>query len=569
MNTDTNNSERLDIVKLINNSPLTNISKGFHSSLIERIQTSFTDDEQRLFVASFYSYLNYNSKTDFVIDLDDVWKWCGFTRKDSCKKVIEKHFTRDVDYKILLRNLAEQVHGGSNKEHILMNVETFKSLCMLAGTKKSKQIRQYYLKLEELLQDILQEQLQHQQQVLQEQERQIKLLQHKPHTFGFSCWRSGYVYLINDVSKPGHYKIGMATDTTKRVRNLNTASSERSLQLYYDIETYDAELCERTIQNILQPFNIRGRREWFFFQDDTQLKYCIHIMNKVKEFINTFNFKTNDDFLAYIDLNKTSLTLPSQHFTKKTSDTINETNVYKLTGQQVSNKTGQYKGVCFSQEKEKWKSELKRDYTNYFLGYYNTESEAAIAYNDYAVFINQTYNSNYELNDIPNYTPTPRDIPNLSKQIQMENKTSQYIGVSYDSKRNYFCVCIKYKRKTYHLGNNKNQTECAKLYNEQALYLNNHFGTKYTLNRIEDYITQEKNYILFGDKPKNINASSRFFGVSFDKTKQKYRSCVINNKRQIHIGFFNDEMDAAIAYNNYVTELNKTSKRQYKLNTVP
>jgi phage anti-repressor protein len=565
--------ERLDIVNLINNSPLTKLSNGFHSTLIERIQKSFTDDEQQMFVASFYSYLNYNSKNDFIIDLDDVWKWCGFTRKDSCKKVIEKHFTRDVDYKILLRNLAEQVHGGSNKEHILMNVETFKSLCMLAGTSKSKQIRQYYIKLEELLQNTLQEQLQHQQQVLQEQEERIKLLQHKPHTFGFSCWRSGYVYLINDVSKPGHYKIGMATDTTKRVRNLNTASSERSLQLYYDIETYDAELCERTIQNVLQPFNIRGRREWFFFEDDTQLKYCIHVMNKVKEFIDNFNFTTSDDFCSYTERNKTSLTLPSQTLTKKTLDAnnhINETNSYKLTGQQMSNKTGSYKGACFSEEKQKWKSELKKDYTSHFLGYYDTELDAAKAYNDYAVFINTTYNTNYELNDIPDYTPKPKDIPNLSKQIQIENKTSQYTGVSYDQKREYFCVCIKYKRKTYHLGNNKDQTECAKLYNQQALYLNNHYGTKYTLNQIENYKTLEKNYISFDDKPKqkDNSASSRFYGVTFDKTKQKYRSCVVNNKRQIHIGFFDDEIKAAIAYNNYITELNKTSKRQYRLNTI-
>ena len=625
MNKDTNDPERLDIVKLINNSPLTNISKGFNSTLIERIQTSFTDDEQRLFVASFYSYLNYNSKTDFVIDLDYVWKWCGFgrkndakrvlnkhfiidtdykvfapqvggagflpnydkaatevsvagqpTRRDNSKRILDKHFTENVDYKKLLHSSVEQVTettkdtntnknlggAGLNKETILMTINTFKKFCLKAGTKRADEIHDYYIKLEELLQDILQEQLQHQQQVLQEQERQIKLLQHKPHTFGFSCWKNGYVYLINDVSKPGHYKIGMATDTTKRVRNLNTASSERSLQLYYDIETYDAELCERTIQNILQPFNIRGRREWFFFQDDTQLKYCIHVMNKVKEFIDNFNFTTSDDFSAYVENNKTSLTLPSQTLTNNTLDTnnnINETNLYKLTGQQVSNKTGQYKGACFSEEKQKWKSELKKDYTSHFLGYYDTELDAAKAYNDYAVFINTTYNTNYELNDIPDYTPISRDIPNLSKQIQMENKTSQYTGVSYDSKRNYFCVCIKYKRKTYHLGNNKDQTECAKLYNQQALYLNNHFGTKYTLNRIENYTNLEKNYISFDDKPKqkdNNSYSSRFYSVTFDKTKQKYRSCVVNNKRQIHIGFFDDEIQAAIAYNNYITELN-------------
>jgi phage anti-repressor protein len=561
--------EKLDIVNLINNSPLTKLSKGFHSTLIERIQKSFTDDEQQIFVASFYSYLNYNSKTDFVIDLDDVWKWCGFTRKSDAKRLLEKHFNLNIDYQIVLRQLAENLQGGRPKETILMTVNTFKKFCLKANTKRADEIHDYYIKLEELLQNTLQEQLQHQQQVLQEQEERIKLLQHKPHTFGFSCWRSGYVYLINDVSKPGHYKIGMATDTTKRVRNLNTASSERSLQLYYDIETYDAELCERTIQNVLQPFNIRGRREWFFFEDDTQLKYCIHIMNRVKEFLDNFNFTTSDDFCNYIEHNKTSLTLPSQTLTKKTLDTINETNVYKLTGQQMSNKTGQYKGACFSEEKQKWKSELKRDYVNHFLGYYDTELDAAKAYNDYAVFVNERYNTNYELNDIRDYMTTPRDIPNLSKQLQLENKTSRYTGVSYDQKREYFCVCIKYKRKTYHLGHNKDQIECAKLYNQQALYLNNHYGTKYTLNEIENYTTQENNYISFDDKPKQKEkGTSRFYGVTFDKNKQKYRSYVVNNKRQIHIGFFDDEIEAATAYNVYITDLNKTSRRKYKINVL-
>jgi len=150
--------ERLDIVNLINNSPLTKLSKGFHSTLLKKIQESFTNEDQQIFVASFYSYLKYNSKTDFVIDLDDVWKWCGFTRKDHCKRTLEKHFTRDVDYKSALPNWGERKNeGGFNKEFILMNIETFKGLCMIAGTSKSKEIRQYYLKLEELMHETLNE----------------------------------------------------------------------------------------------------------------------------------------------------------------------------------------------------------------------------------------------------------------------------------------------------------------------------------------------------------------------------------------------------------------------------
>lgn len=111
--------QRLDIVELIKNSPLTKLSSEFQTKLLSKIQEHFTDDQQKLFVASFYSYLNYNSKNDFVINLDDVWKWCGFSRKDHSKRTLEKHFSKDIDYKILLPNLGEQVHGGSNKEFVV------------------------------------------------------------------------------------------------------------------------------------------------------------------------------------------------------------------------------------------------------------------------------------------------------------------------------------------------------------------------------------------------------------------------------------------------------------------
>ena len=40
--------------------------------------------------------------------MDDVWKWLGFSRRDPCKRLIEKHFTKNTDYKILLHQIVEQ-----------------------------------------------------------------------------------------------------------------------------------------------------------------------------------------------------------------------------------------------------------------------------------------------------------------------------------------------------------------------------------------------------------------------------------------------------------------------------
>jgi hypothetical protein len=97
-------------------------------TFINKIKQRFNNDQQHLFVASFYTYLNYNSKTDFVIDLDNVWKWLGFARKDHCKRTLEKHFTKDIDYKILLLNSEEQVHGGHNKETIMHLFKILKNM---------------------------------------------------------------------------------------------------------------------------------------------------------------------------------------------------------------------------------------------------------------------------------------------------------------------------------------------------------------------------------------------------------------------------------------------------------
>jgi hypothetical protein len=132
--------ERLDIVNLIENNPLEKLSNDYQTKLLDRIKETFSDSDQQLFIASFYCYLKYDCKTDFIIDMDDVWKWLGFSRRDHCKRVVEKHFTNDIDYKILLPQIGEQVHGGHNKEKTLMNVETFKSLCLLANTERSKSL---------------------------------------------------------------------------------------------------------------------------------------------------------------------------------------------------------------------------------------------------------------------------------------------------------------------------------------------------------------------------------------------------------------------------------------------
>ena len=152
--------EPFNIVDLIENNPITKLSTTYQNKLLTKIKAKFTETEQQLFVASFYGFLKYDSNTDFVIDLDDVWKWLDFSTKQKAKILLENWFVKDKDYIILLNQQVKQTdhnRGGHNKEIIMLNIATFKRFCLKAGTKKADAIHDYYIKLEELLHEVVQE----------------------------------------------------------------------------------------------------------------------------------------------------------------------------------------------------------------------------------------------------------------------------------------------------------------------------------------------------------------------------------------------------------------------------
>lgn len=236
-----------------------------------------------------------------------------------------------------------------------------------------------------------------------------------------------------------------------------------------------------------------------------------------------------------------------------------------------------YKGVFWNLEKKKWKADLKYNAVNNFLGYFDNEIEAAKSYNDYATFLNNTKDCKYMLNDIPeeNYSPTPRNIPEENKKAIVENKSCpKFVGVSYSAARNVYNVSIKFEGKSYNLGAFKDQIEAGKTYNMQALFFNKNKNSSYTLNDIPGYITVEKDIITEKEAKKQSNKTSKYFGVTFSNQNKKWRALLVYDKKQVHIGFFTDEIEAAKQYNKKAQELNdminsNNDKRTlYKLNVV-
>ena len=153
--------EQLNIVELIESNPITKLTNTYNIKLLNKIKALFNGFEQQLFISSFYCYLNYN-KREFKIDLDDVWKWLGFQQKINAVTVLERFFVIDKDYKksafVATKTvLEEKKNGGQNKQIIMLTIKCFKSLCLKSQTKKASEIHEYYMKMEELLHEILEE----------------------------------------------------------------------------------------------------------------------------------------------------------------------------------------------------------------------------------------------------------------------------------------------------------------------------------------------------------------------------------------------------------------------------
>ena len=149
----------LNIVELIENNTVLNLSPDYNNRFVNKVKETFTETQQQLFVSSFYCYLNYHQTNDFVIDLDNIWKWLGFHAKQNAKILLEKCFIINKDYTLLIPQHKQScdTKGGHNKQTFLLNIRTFKLFCIKAGTAKANEIHEYFIKLEDIMNEIIKE----------------------------------------------------------------------------------------------------------------------------------------------------------------------------------------------------------------------------------------------------------------------------------------------------------------------------------------------------------------------------------------------------------------------------
>ena len=142
----------VDIMNLIESNPIARFNQPYHSKIFDKLDAKFSNYDEKIFLSNFYCYLKYNKFNDFVIDLDNIWKYIGFRNKACAKRLLQNSFIIEKDYKILRLNIQE-------KEKIMLNIQSFKKLCVKSFIKKGDEIYDYFSKLEEVFYEILLEEV--------------------------------------------------------------------------------------------------------------------------------------------------------------------------------------------------------------------------------------------------------------------------------------------------------------------------------------------------------------------------------------------------------------------------
>lgn len=176
------------------------------------------------------------------------------------------------------------------------------------------------------------------------------------------------------------------------------------------------------------------------------------------------------------------------------------------------NGTSKYTGVTWAKVSNKWASRIKINGKSIHLGYFNTELEAAKYYQNAL----KSIENNEEII--------------ISKHIFSSN----YKGVSWKDKSKKWTASIKINGAIKHLGYFYTESEASEYYQNALKAIENN----------EEIVVK---------KPLR---TSTYKGVSFIKSRNKWRAQITINSKSTHLGRFNTEIEAHNAYQNKLSEIN-------------
>ena len=314
-----NNTEATNIIIHNNSSSTNELTLYNDDKLIRLIKDNFNDTDNQLFKMSFELFSTTQTKPDdFIINFDDIYEWIGFSRKDPAKRLLEKSFKKEYDYKLDESNFPPKggkLHVGRPSNDILLTIDCFKEFCLLAATAQSKRIYKYYIKMEKIIFKYIQEQYQEQINLIHQKDKQLALkdkeINHLINQKYEEHAKVGSIYIFS-TDKPDYFKCGRTNSTIKRKAALQTAQVE-DIQLLYEYKTSNDVLLESIVHDILINYRSKSNREHFWCKLD-YMKNIIDIAGNVLDILkSTFQHITTKEILDKINEKLSNIQHDAKH----------------------------------------------------------------------------------------------------------------------------------------------------------------------------------------------------------------------------------------------------------------
>ena len=270
--------ETINFTELVKNSKTTlSLSEEYKSEMIELLNKEFSEEQQKWYIANLFAYLHFHPTNDFPVNLEHVYKDLGFANKGNAMKTIKSNFNEGENYKIVIfrseKNLNDKDLGGRPTEDVLLNIDTYKTLCMLVKTDKGKEIRKYYVKLENIYNQIIKKEIDNKDKLLKEKdnlllkekENTIKLLEEKDKYIAqLKEEEISFLYIGHNPKIKNITKFGINTKT-KNTDVINRQESHKSsnpdYELLFTYETKNSKIIEDFIKLLLKPYKY-VKPEW-------------------------------------------------------------------------------------------------------------------------------------------------------------------------------------------------------------------------------------------------------------------------------------------------------------------
>ena len=322
--------ETINFTELVKSSNTTlNLSDDYQSKMITLLNKEFTEQQQQWYIANLYIFMHYHPTNDYPINLENVFHMIGFANKGNAMKTIKNNFTLDEDYKLLIIPREKKQNAGRSEHEIMLNIDTFKNLCMIAKTDKGKEIRKYYVKLENIHNKIVKEEIEQQKHLLltQLENKELEKKREVEMTLKNSFNKRCLVYLIKIIlNDETIYKFGYTDDIVTRLRTHKNQIGE-DIELIYCIESKDNKMLERLLIDYLEQYKFRIKRTINDKQQTELLK--VNDIEMIKTKLIELNNDVENEKLLIIKLKNKIIDLENENIQLKQQLLENESQKIK------------------------------------------------------------------------------------------------------------------------------------------------------------------------------------------------------------------------------------------------